>query len=372
VRGHETEKVGLESKRRLAHVLAHYDLGALKTCERIEHGYVNQTWTAETTAGRYVVKRRHPELSEPRLIRGQHALVRHLCAARFPVPYLAATRWGETFLELERDVYEVQEFVPGALCDPDRAAHQKTAARTLGWYHRVVEGFDHPVFHRGRERYGIRALARILDGLGEAWEGKRTPELDRLYRALQRHASDLVACYRGFGRLPELVIHGDFYAENLILQGDAIAGVVDYDLAHWCARTLELAEALIYFAREPKRRFQHIVYPGVLDLGLVERFLASYTEMVGLSVAEVRALPHLIRTIWLCASLDPPLRSRLSAEEAPQAVPEVLALADWAAAHVAEIVEMGLGFVFAEHHSNGLDRLSGQAQVEDCRKEIES
>jgi Ser/Thr protein kinase RdoA (MazF antagonist) len=128
---------------------------------------------------------------------------------------------------------------------------------------------------------------------------------------------------------------------------------VDYDLAQWSARVLELAEALIYFARERKRRFKHVVYPGVLDLGLMERFLEDYAQVVDLTAAEVRALPHFIRTIWLCASLDPPLHAHLKAEEAPQAVPEVLALADWAMAHSAEIVEMGASFVYAKSCSNG-------------------
>lgn len=162
----------------------------------LTYGYVNDTWAVETTVGRYVIKRRHPDLSEPRLVLGQHALMRHLCAMRFPVPRLIATRRGASFLGLDQDLY-------------------------------------------------------------------------------------------------------------------------------------------------------------------MEQFLAAYSEGVDLSSAEIHALPHLIRTIWLCASLDPPLRPRLSAKEAPQAVPEVLALADWAVAHTSQIVELSLGFVFAKRRSAGLDHLVG-------------
>jgi Ser/Thr protein kinase RdoA (MazF antagonist) len=128
---------------------------------------------------------------------------------------------------------------------------------------------------------------------------------------------------------------------------------VDYDLAQWSPRVLELAEALIYFARERKRRFTHVVYPGVLDLGLMERFLENYAQVVDLTAGEVRALPHFIRAIWLCASLNPPLHAHLKAEKAPQAVPEVLALADWAVAHSAKIVETGASFVYARRCSSG-------------------
>jgi Ser/Thr protein kinase RdoA (MazF antagonist) len=177
--------------------------------------------------------------------------------------------------------------------------------------------------------------------MGRAWRGDLTPQLARLCQALRGHALDLQARHSEFGHQPRLVIHGDFYAENLIMQGDVIVAVVDFDLARWSLRSLELAEALIYFAREATRRFQHIVYSGFLDLGLIDRFLRAYTEVIPLSDAELRALPHMIRTIWMCASLDPPLRSRVSLDQAADALPEVLALADWASMHAADITQIG-------------------------------
>ncbi len=325
----------------LIDVLAHYDLGAFRGCRRVEHGYVNETWNVETTRGRYILKRRCPDLCETHRIAGQHALVRHLCAAGFPAPQFVPARSGATFVEVDCDVYEVQEYVAGGLCDPGRPTHVATAARTLGRYHCAVDGFDHPAFHKGRACYGTRMLEGILDGLKVDWEGKLGPELAGPYKALLQHADDLRARFRGFGPLSELVIHGDFYAENLIFRGDAIAGVVDYDQANWCARVLEVAEALLYFAREANARFHHIVYPGILDLDKVARFLGAYAEIVRLSDAEICALPHWMRIIWMCASLNPPLKPRLGVEKAGRALPEVLALADWASVHAPHITRIG-------------------------------
>ena len=105
---------------------------------------------------------------------------------------------------------------------------------------------------------------------------------------------------------------------------------------------LELAEALIYFATERPGHLRHIVYSGILDLGVVRQFLAAYAETMSLSESEMQALPHWIRTIWLCASLNPPLEPPMSLEAAPQALPEVLALAGWAQAHGSDIVEIAL------------------------------
>jgi hypothetical protein len=103
---------------------------------------------------------------------------------------------------------------------------------------------------------------------------------------------------------------------------------------------MEVAEAIIAFCTYASEDSRHIVYPGALDLKEVNRFLAAYLDEAYLSQAEVRALPDMIRTIWLCASLDPPLEPPLSRQTAPQALPEVLTLAEWAVANASRIVEI--------------------------------
>jgi len=323
----------------IVRILAHYHLGDLERYQHIRRGYVNEKWVVETTEGRYLLKCRHPSLREPRLVNAQHGLMGYLLVAGFPVPALISTQYGTSFLEIEGELYEVQAYLAGVPCDPTRPAHLATAARTLGWYHDAVQGFDSPALHRPAERYGPRALGQIIGRLRGSWCGQTTAELDMSIEELQGHAKDLEARFREFGPLPALVIHSDYYADNLIFQGDRVVGVIDFDLAHWCWRALEVAEALLAFATERCRRFESIVYLGVLDLYFAHQFLAAYAETAELSEPEIRALPHLIRTIWLCASLDPPLEPLLSLERAPQALPEILALADWAKAHAADVVE---------------------------------
>jgi homoserine kinase type II len=326
----------------IVRILAHYHLGDLERYQHIRRGHVNEKWLVETTEGRYLLKCRHPSLSAPRQVDAQHALMGHLRAVGFPVPALISTRYATSFLEVEGEVYEVQAYLAGIPCDPAQPAHLATAARTLGWYHDAVQGFDSPALHRPAERYGPPALGQIIERLKKPWRGRTAAQLDLSIGELQRHARDLEARFREFGPLPALVIHGDYYADNLIFQGDRVVGVIDFDLAHWCSRAMEVAEALLAFATERCRRFESIVYRGVLDLDVAHQFLAAYAETAELSEAEIRALPHLIRTIWLCASLDPPLEQLLGLERAPQALPEILALAGWAKSHAADIVEAGL------------------------------
>ena len=324
----------------IADLLTHYDLGELLSCNRVEHGYVNENWFIDTTTGRYFLKRRHPSLRDPHRLSAQHVLIQRLNAAGFPAPAIIPARDGSTFLDLDEETYEIHSYIPGAIGDVRRPAHFTAAARTLGWYHATVEGFNHQDLHP-RRRYDPSILAQIVARLVDDWRGQTSPALDRLLGELQAHVEDLASHFQQHRQLPELVIHGDYYTENLIFQGDVVAGVVDYDLARWTWRVVELAEALIYFAAERPGRLKHVVYPGVLDLSAVQRFLAAYQEMVSLSNAEIGALPHLVRMIWLCASLAPPLGPRLNLEQAPQALPEILLLAGWAQAHSSDIVEIG-------------------------------
>ncbi|MFQ5343739.1 MAG: phosphotransferase [Anaerolineae bacterium] len=269
----------------IAGLLTHYDLGELLSCNRVEHGYVNENWFIDTTTGRYFLKRRHPSLRDPHRLSAQHVLVQHLNAAGFPAPAIIPARDGSTFLDLEDETYEIHSYIPGTIGDIGQPAHFAAAARTLGWYHATVEGFNHRRLHP-RRRYTPSILAQIVERLVDDWRGQTSPALDGLLRKLQAHVVDLASHSQRDRQLSELVIHGDYYTENLIFQGDVVAGVVDYDLARWTWRVVELAETLIYFAAERPGRLKHVVYPGVLDLSAAQRFLAAYSDAVSLSNAE--------------------------------------------------------------------------------------
>jgi Ser/Thr protein kinase RdoA (MazF antagonist) len=314
----------------LGQVVSYYKLGDLIDCCRVKHGYVNETWRIRTTTGLYMLKRRHPDLANEGLVRAQHSLIRHLTQSGFPAPNLVGTQYGTTFVQHDDRLYEIQGHIPGELCDRDDPLHVRSAARTLGWYHQLVRGYDDDVLEREQLRYGPRRLRHIFEHLTAKWYRHMRPGLRPLIDALQAHVADLERELASIACLPSLIVHGDYYAENLIMSEGNVVGVVDYDQAHRSARATELAEALIYFARERGQRFHHIVYSNVLNLSTMETFLKAYGAYVHLTQEEANALPHLIRTVWLCASLAPPLGPELDAQRALQALPEALTLANWA------------------------------------------
>lgn len=329
-------------EQELARVLNAYDLGALAAARRIERGHVDENWLVETERGRYFVKRRHPRRRQPhQTIQAQHDLIAHLLRSGFPAPNLIRTSAGQSLLVLDDEVYEVGEYIEGDFFDHDRPEHLAAAARMLGRYHLGVEGLARQALAKHGPLYSPRNARTALSRLREAWQVGAGPDLDPLWPVLQAQAHGLVARFHTHGPLPHLVIHGDYYAGNLLFAGDRIIGVVDYDKASWQPRVAELAEALIYFASPRPAHLQHLVYPGVLEWEPLARFLRGYAQFIVLGDAEIKALPDYVACIWFTVSLRRLLEHHPKCPpEAREALEEVLLLSDWACTHASKVEGM--------------------------------
>jgi Ser/Thr protein kinase RdoA (MazF antagonist) len=323
----------------LNQVLSYYDIGDPCSARPVERGFVNEDWKIETTSGSYFLKHYHPDLCRPDIIRAQHTLVAHLRRAGFPAPATIPTTDGDTLLISGGEFYEVQEYIIGAFYDHDQPGHLREAALTLGQYHTKVAGFTPQALHDLGELYSPIILRANLSNLAGTWELDHDPGLGQIVRQLEVHVDDLVARFASHNTLPRLVIHGDYYADNLLFKDNCIVGVVDYDKARWQPRVVELAETLIYFASPRPGHLQHLVYPGFLEWPPFERFLRHYARVVKPDESEIYALPNYIRCIWLQISLQRLSEMGPRPPEALEALREVLALGEWAKANAGKMIE---------------------------------
>lgn len=323
----------------LERVLRCYPLGQLTDARRVKQGFINENWLVVTTRGRFFVKRRHPSYRHAGLIRAQHELIEHLRRHGFPAPRLMKTLKDDSILELDSRWYEIQEFIDGIPYDPNRPAHLEQVALTLGLYHRCVEGVGRRVFRTLGDLYAPATASQALAHLVTTWRLDTNPPLSDLVKRLGAEVRDLAARFAHHGALPRLVIHGDYYADNLIFEGDRIVGVVDYDRARWEARVAELSEALIYFASPRASQMQHIVYPGFLEWGPFSSFLESYGETCALAEDEVRAIPDFVSAIWLSWSLRRLCEGGIQPHRAFEALQEVASLLDWAHANAEQMID---------------------------------
>jgi Ser/Thr protein kinase RdoA (MazF antagonist) len=322
----------------LDQVLSHYDIGKPCGARPVERGFINDNWKIETTSGHYFLKHYHPDLCRPDVIRAQHALVAHLRRVDFPAPALVRTTSGDTLLICEGAFCEVQEYISGTSYDHERPEHFQEAARTLGQYHAKVAGFAPQALPDPGALYSPTILRANLTNLATAWQLDCEPKTAQIARRLEAHADDLTTRFADHGDLPHLVIHGDYYADNLLFglgraSAHRIVGVVDYDKARWQPRVVELAETLIYFASPRSGHFKYLVYPGFLEWKSFERFLRHYAGVVQLDESETRALPDYVRCIWLQVALQRLAGKIPRPPEALEALREVLALGEWAEAN---------------------------------------
>jgi len=332
----------LAVEQELARVLSAYGLGAPVAARRIERGYVDENWIVETGQGRYFVKRRHARRRQSsQIIQAQHDLITHLRQSGFPAPNLIPTSTGQSFLVLDGEVYEVGEVIEGDLFDHDRPEHLAAAAQMLGRYHLAAEGFGPQALVQAGPLYSPQNARAALVRLCEAWQVGVDPEIGPLAQELEVQAEYLAERFGAHGLLPHLVIHGDYYAGNLLFKGDRVAGVVDYDKASWQPRVAELAEALIYFSSPRPKYLRHLVYSGVLEWEPFGRLLQGYARAITLEDAEMEALPDYIACIWFSISLRRLLENHPDCPpEARAALREVLELGNWARAHAGEMVDI--------------------------------
>jgi Ser/Thr protein kinase RdoA (MazF antagonist) len=253
---------------------------------------------------------------------------------------------GDTLLICEGAFCEIQEYIGGAFYDHSQPEHFREAAVMLGQYHAKVADFAPQALHDLGTLYSPTILRANLTNLAETWQLDRDPELAQIVRRLEAHADNLDTRFADHGALPHLVIHGDYYADNLLFghgrdSAHRIVGVVDYDKARWQPRVVELAETLIYFASPRPGHFKYLVYPGFLEWEPFERFLRHYAGVVQLDESETRALPDYVRCIWLQVALQRLGEKDPRPPEALEALDEVLALGEWARANTERMTETG-------------------------------
>jgi homoserine kinase type II len=310
-----------------------YDLGDLRSVRAATHGLVNETAFAETSAGRYVVRRNQRRLGRASLDL-RHQLHAWLRTRGVPCPRLIPACSGDTAVELDGRVYEVTTFIDGDEFSPERPAQAASVGATLAGYHRAVAGFPalpspQPPRYSPSVLLGLTERLMQRDILGDltaqlSWYDRRAAEL-------RARLSDAA-----YAALPQLLIHGDIHRDNLLFRGDAVTALLDFDQVSLDARLVDLADALVAFAQgqPPEGWSPWGVYDGPLDACRAGLLLEGYDRAGALSPVERAALPLIIEVLWLQGNLR---RVLTTAEADPDYHTEVLGqgrwLAEWLHAH---------------------------------------
>jgi Ser/Thr protein kinase RdoA (MazF antagonist) len=142
--------------------------------------------------------------------------------------------------------------------------------------------------------------------------------------------------------LPELyrsllqqIVHRDFDASNVLMEGDRVTGVLDFEFAGSDLRAFDLARSLSLFS----------ITPWSIPDGWerVRAFIEGYRKSVELTTVEVEALPQLMRLYrtWSLVHREGRHRQELASEEDVRARARGLLRQDeWLSAHHQDLARL--------------------------------
>ncbi len=243
----------------------------------------------------FVLKRITFPLSEYAYIQGA---VRHLHARGFHhVPVPVVTQEGTDYLYHKEFYYFLAPWLPGDQADYHNIADVKTAGRTMALLHEASSGYR-PYYYKGRIKWGelpdtFNRKIRDMESFAQRARAKSLPGLfDVLYRRqVEQALTDARVAGQGlplsYGQVNALeerrggFCHHDFAAQNLLITGEEVANVIDFD---YCISDCACHDVASLLLRILKRNAWQ------LDAAM-SGFLA-YQEVCSLSAAEKSLIYH--------------------------------------------------------------------------------
>jgi homoserine kinase type II len=273
-----------------AALLEQYRLGTLQQLHGIASGIENSNFFLTTSAGEYVltVFERLPARQLPFYL----GLMQHLARRGLPVPDPCETVPGALFTTVREKPVAIVTRLPGKAVESPDARQCALVGEFLARMH--LEARDYPVFQPnlrglGWWKYAVSALEPHLP--------------DDVFHELLEEViyQDSVARSPEYEQLPAGPIHADLFRDNVLFQGDAIGGVIDFyfagcgpwlfDLAvavnDWCVhpRTGEFdrprADALLrgYHYLRPLYRMEHDLWKATLRAAALRFWLSRLYDL---------------------------------------------------------------------------------------------
>lgn len=283
-----------------AAIAGRYSLPQPLRIESEETGMNNTTRMIYAGGERYVL--RVYDNHRDRAIAGiEHAILSELQRARlsFRVPAPVPNRDGETTTEApDGKLAAIFGYIAGRRPSPESGAHVEGLGRAAGELTLALASlnpashlapaykpyYEFAETHAAMNDAAVKALCQSSPTLAEQAE-KAMSLLETRRR--------LTALTERFKALPQQWIHGDIVFANALADGDAIAGMLDFEFCAVDARAMEPAVVLAELPGED----------DALALDRMRRFCRGYASKASLGADEIRLLPDLMQLrlmdVWL-------------------------------------------------------------------------
>ena len=265
------------SAEALAGFLARYDLGVATTFKGIAEGIQNSNFLLDTDRGERFLLTLYEDRVDAADLPYFLALTTHLADKGLPVPRPIPDRGGQALQMLNGRPACLIEFVRGVSVTAPTPADAFAAAAALGAMHRAVADFT-PVRDNEHGPAGWRRLCQAIgDRFGAIASG--------LAATVDEELGNLAARWPAY--LDRATIHADLFADNVLLLGGEVSGLIDFYFACTDIRAYDLA--VMHAAWTFSDAGRHF------DPQLAAALVAGYRSAHPLTDAEVAALPVLCR-----------------------------------------------------------------------------
>ncbi|MEZ4503724.1 MAG: phosphotransferase [Dehalococcoidia bacterium] len=277
----------MELPAHLDAVLARYGLDAPRVEGLIESSTRNDNAIVADGGGRRLVLRRFRRNAELERVRFQLRFQRHLEASGVPVPAILFDREGADLVaDADGWPWVLFEFVEGAEYDFSRIEQARAAGELLASVQRAGQVFGEafrPYELMAPWRRFVAEPRAVADELRATWpEAGLETDLDGFAGRLEVLAGTLTPAR--LDALPWGWTHGDFHGRNLLYEGDAVAGLLDFDKVEPAPLAMDVGRGIASFGRS--RRGAYDVRAEV-----AAAFLAGYESWRRLEPAEFEAMP---------------------------------------------------------------------------------
>lgn len=219
-------------------ILRGFGRGPATAHAAIPVGTINTNVRVDTAAGRLFLRINEGKSHDD--VEREAAIVDHLAARGVPTPAPLRATDGAPFLRWQDHFVSLFPWLPGRTLIRAELlpTHAQAVGAALAAMHRA--GGDFPDRRAGR--YEPHEIDRRLEAVAELGRDDLAdavailgPELAAL-RALRRP------------NLPEALIHGDLFPDNVMFDGDRLTALIDFEQAAWGRLAYDLAVTTLAFA----------------------------------------------------------------------------------------------------------------------------
>ena len=262
-------------KRELAQVVEDHGLVKLLAAHGVAAGSVNTTYLLETARGKHLL--RVDEVKGELEVKRELDLLLFLRKHNFPCPQPLSDRKGRHYRQSGGKCLSVYRWYDGQALCPERIStgQLENIGRVLADLHTIGKSYKKGIENRfSFER--VRGLYAEVRG-----------RLPSYFKRIARTLDDEVDYLQNYleSKLPKGIIHGDLFHDNLIVKGDKVVAVLDFEAASRGKFIFDLATAV-----------NALCFDGEgYSLKRFEALIAGYESLRALSLAEWDAFPNELR-----------------------------------------------------------------------------